>query len=251
MAVKAYKDLISRRSSWQPPTYLPSGPASSSSYGNTSRYGSSYSYNNAPSAPSASTNGPTTVPHHRTGPALMSWKVTPAWKAIKAVTDLASITGIEEGENHRRLSKSITIRLEPQDIEKLQSSFVADPRSYRFGSLLMLLPLIPACSQYRSTTGNKKFVLRLFCTSSEYYPSNTLKDSPLPIEFPNNCELTLNSTPLKVTKGLKGKANSAPPADLMQKSALKQVNGVVNILMFAHIGPSLNKRRHAKVRLTG
>ena len=68
------------------------------------------------------------------------------------------------------------------------------------------------------------------------------------MDFPNNYEITLNTQHLKLSKGLKGKANSTAPVDLMQANVMKMAPGIHNILNFTHTGPTLNKKtKTAKV----
>jgi hypothetical protein len=89
----------------------------------------------------------------------------------------------------------------------------------------------------------------LFCTSSEYYPQGDTT-SFIPQDFPNNYEILLNTQHLRVTKGLKGKANSTAPVDLMQANAMKWSAGIYNLINFTHTGPTLNKKtKLAKVSL--
>lgn len=69
-------------------------------------------------------------------------------------------------------------------------------------------------------------------------------------DFPNNYEILLNTQHLRVTKGLKGKANSTAPVDLMQANAMKWSAGIYNLINFTHTGPTLNKKtKLAKVCL--
>jgi len=85
----------------------------------------------------------------------------------------------------------------------------------------------------------------LFCTSSEYYPGDGV--NVIPMDLPNNYDITLNSHQLKLAKGLKGKAGSTAPVDLMQTTsmgtdALKRAEGLFNMVQFSHTGPTMNKK---------
>lgn len=83
--------------------------------------------------------------------------------------------------------------------------------------------------------------LRLFCTSSDYYPGNA--GQPIPLEFPFHSEINVNNQPIHFKKGLKGKAGTAAPVNLDGgANILKKLSGVANQVYFAHTGPTLNKK---------
>jgi hypothetical protein len=99
-------------------------------------------------------------------------------------------------------------------------------------------------SEYSPEPG-KTQALRLFCTSSEYYPGDGV--NVIPMDLPNNYDITLNSHQLKLAKGLKGKAGSTAPVDLMQTTsmgtdALNRAEGLFNMVQFSHTGPTMNKK---------
>lgn len=52
----------------------------------------------------------------------------------------------------------------------------------------------------------------------------------------------MNSQPVHYKKGLKGKANSAAPADLESGNAMKKVSGIQNAVNLFHTGPTMNKK---------
>lgn len=86
--------------------------------------------------------------------------------------------------------------------------------------------------------------IRLFCTSSEYYPASSANmHAAIPLEFPAHAELLVNSHPISFKKGLKGKANTAGPVNMDPNgTTLKKIANVMNTVMFSHQGPSLNKK---------
>jgi len=67
------------------------------------------------------------------------------------------------------------------------------------------------------------------------------------MDLPNNYDITLNSHQLKLAKGLKGKAGSTAPVDLMQTTStgtdsLNRAEGLWNMVQFSHTGPTMNKK---------
>lgn len=75
-----------------------------------------------------------------------------------------------------------------------------------------------------------RFQLRLFCTSSIFFPgmgSFRTNNFPCPMEFPPTCEVRVNSTQITANlKGLKKKPGTAPPPDITKYSRNTGTNRV-------------------------
>lgn len=69
----------------------------------------------------------------------------------------------------------------------------------------------------QSTRLSSKYQLRLFCTSSVFYPASSFRTNtdPCLVEFPPTCEVRVNNVQLTANlKGMKKKPGTAPPPDL-------------------------------------
>lgn len=79
-------------------------------------------------------------------------------------------------------------------------------------------------------TSRSRFQLRLFCTSSVFFPgmgSFRSSNFPCPIEFPPTCEVRVNGTQITANlKGLKKKPGTAPPPDITKYSRTTGTNRV-------------------------
>ncbi|KAH9486987.1 E3 SUMO-protein ligase pli1 [Psilocybe cubensis] len=77
---------------------------------------------------------------------------------------------------------------------------------------------------------SSKFQLRLFCTSSVFFPgmgSFRAGNFPCPMEFPPTCEVRVNGTQITANlKGLKKKPGTAPPPDITKYSRTTGTNRV-------------------------
>jgi hypothetical protein len=153
---------------------------------------------------------------------LIAWKSTPGWKAIKALTDIHLLPAIEDGHNTERRNKILALILYQAELDLLNA------------------PVIP---------GQPKKEIRLFCTSSDYYPTCIAAGQPAPLEFPYNSEIAVDGKPVTFRKGLKGRANTAAPVALDGPAhPLKKYNMAQSNISMTHIGPSLNKKtKEAKV----
>ncbi|KAJ9099777.1 hypothetical protein QFC21_003775 [Naganishia friedmannii] len=119
---------------------------------------------------------------------LVAWKTTPGWKAIKALSDTYLLPAIEDGHASERRNKMATLILSQADIDAVNAA-----------------PTEP---------GQPKKEIRLFCTSSDYYPTAIAAGDSVPLEFPYNSEITVDSKVVQFRKGLKGRANTAAPVPL-------------------------------------
>jgi len=137
------------------------------------------------------------------------------WKSLKAVSELIVIPSIEDGQTHERRSRNFGFSLTGSDI-----NFLTTPSAHG---------------------ANSQKSLRLFCTSSDYYPSYASQS--IPLEYPFHSEIILNSQSIPFKKGLKGKAGTAAPVNLdVTPGALKKLVGLSNLVTFSHQGPSINKK---------
>lgn len=130
---------------------------------------------------------------------------------------------IEDGRNTERRNKIIALILYQADLDALNA------------------PVVP---------GQPKKEVRLFCTSSDYYPTCIAAGQPAPLEFPYNSEITVDSKTVSFRKGLKGRANTAAPVALDGPThPLRKYNMAQSNISMAHVGPSLNKKtKEPKVR---
>lgn len=155
-------------------------------------------------------------------PQMLNWKQTPGWTAIKAVTEVFMLAPIEEGQgqSHHKKEKHFSFALS-QDI---------------LGQLNYVMP---------SAQGPQPPVkkdLRIFCTSSDYYPNNMSTRVPTPIEWPHVSEMLVNNRPVgNFKKGLKGQADTAPPLHIGAEQGLR-LDGTVVLGVMTHTGPSINKK---------
>lgn len=71
------------------------------------------------------------------------------------------------------------------------------------------------------------------------------------MDLPNAPDLIVNSVVVPMKKGIKGKPNTAPPADLENGGvSTLRFTGVKQQVTFGQTGPSMNKKTKApKVRL--
>lgn len=154
---------------------------------------------------------------------LISWKSTPGWKAIKALSDIYLLPAIEDGHNTERRNKIIALIMNQADLDAINA------------------PVQP---------GQPKKEIRLFCTSSDYYPTCIAAGQSAPLEFPYNSEITVDSKVVTYRKGLKGRANTAAPVALDGPThPIKKYNMAQSNISMTHIGPSLNKKtKEPKVR---
>lgn len=151
---------------------------------------------------------------------LVAWKTTPGWKAIKALSDTHLLPAIEEGHASERRNKMAILMLSQADIDAVNAA-----------------PTEP---------GQPKKEIRLFCTSSDYYPTAIAAGESVPLEFPYNSEITVDSKVVQFRKGLKGRANTAAPVPL-ESPTHRMRAGQTNVSV-THVGPSLNKKtKEAKV----
>jgi hypothetical protein len=113
--------------------------------------GPSWQTNPATGAPYVASGGPSTParlptgPKSVVGPPMLVWKTTPAWKAIKAVSDLSTIPGqlgtillspetiikygfvitaIEEGHTHEKKSRALNFACSPEILDQIKIGYV-------------------------------------------------------------------------------------------------------------------------------
>ncbi|KAI5452495.1 E3 SUMO-protein ligase pli1 [Naganishia albida] len=157
-----------------------------------------------------------TIPQAVTSYNLISWKSTPGWKAIKALSDIYLLPAIEDGHNAERRNKIIALIMNQVDLDAINA------------------PVPP---------GQPKKEIRLFCTSSDYYPTCIAAGQAAPLEFPYNSEITVDSRVVTYRKGLKGRANTAAPVALDGPThPIKKYNMAQSNISMTHVGPSLNKK---------
>ncbi|KAJ9091575.1 hypothetical protein QFC19_009031 [Naganishia cerealis] len=213
-----------------PGTYA---PGTYSSYlGGAGGYGYGYGgipgqHSHSPAGPSSSSSSSYPIMNRPGAPAttfpLVKWKTTPGWKAIKALSDTYLLPAIEDGHNSERRNKMVPLILTQPDIDAVNAL---------------------------TAPGQPKREIRLFCTSSDYYPTAIAAGDSVPLEFPYNSEITVDNKVVHFRKGLKGRANTAAPVPLdssshpVRKSHLAQTNVSVT-----HVGPSLNKKTKEAKRL--
>lgn len=104
------------------------------------------------------------------------------------------------------------------------------------------------------------YSLRIFCTSNEHYgPSGYYPGRPaiinrnIPIEYPNNPDVLFDNSSVQFKeRGLRGKAGSSPPFDLIKNPGHFIPNSTrLYNLVFGHTGPTTGKKKEiVKVSLT-
>ncbi|KAJ9118181.1 hypothetical protein QFC22_004085 [Naganishia vaughanmartiniae] len=195
-------------------------PAAYSSYLGAGGYNYGGAYGGLPGAGSSHASSSTAPsymnggrPSSTTTYPLVAWKSTPGWKAIKALSDTYLLPAIEEGHASERRNKMATLMLSQADLDTVNTP---------------------------TELGQPKKEIRLFCTSSDYYPTAIAAGDSVPLEFPYNSEITVDSKVVQFRKGLKGRANTAAPVPL-DSAAHRLRAGQTNVSV-THVGPSLNKK---------
>jgi len=96
------------------------------------------------------------------------------------------------------------------------------------------------------------YSLRIFCTSNEHYgPSGYYPGRPaiinrnIPIEYPNNPDVLFDNSAVQFKeRGLRGKAGSSPPFDLIKNPSHFVPNSTrLYNLVFGHTGPTTGKKK--------
>ncbi|THV07739.1 hypothetical protein K435DRAFT_267523 [Dendrothele bispora CBS 962.96] len=100
---------------------------------------------------------------------------------------------------------------------------------------------------------NSKYQLRLFCTSSTFYSSNSSLrafNAPCPIEFPPTCEVRVNNAVLSTSlKGLKKKPGTAPPPDLGKYIRISATQNRIEMVYVNSQQPAQSKKYFLVVQL--
>ncbi|KAF8078677.1 PINIT domain-containing protein [Lyophyllum atratum] len=100
---------------------------------------------------------------------------------------------------------------------------------------------------------NSKYQLRLFCTSSIFYPgphSFRSNHVPCPIEFPPTCEVRVNNVQLTANlKGLKKKPGTAPPPDIGKYCRLTTLANKIEMVYVNSQQPVQSKKYYIVVML--
>lgn len=266
-----------------------SNPTAPSSYGGPTRSPARYSYPgsnnvNAHTATSSIAHRPNGTGSASTHYVMANWKSTPMWRPIRALSDMVQLPREFLGPFYfSKPSARCNVSINSNSVICLPSYRRRKWREENQGALLCVasgcnkcvgqsvrapppfgifysIPtltsnvnaLVPVWSICR---GYPRRSVRVFCTSSEYYPVSARNTtSGLPIDYPVNPDIVINNHRIDFRKGLKGKANTAAPANL-EPSGRSTISKVANLrqhVMFGQSGPSLNKvTKVAKVRLSG